>query len=594
VDPSLLSGLAPGSVVFWSGAGISRDAPTGGPLGAELTKRVLDAYFVPGVYEDLQRRYRRLDVVDAQARPRLETVLDTAVGTYGLDLLTDALSDLVAATPNAHHAFFAEHLAAGGRHITANFDTCIERATPAGRLPAAARPVHFHGALDSGTSRAELEALGGRLSVIENGLPEAMQDQLDEVLAGEDVRALVFVGYSGSDFFDAGPYLLQRGLPHLAGKVVAWLSWAPEAAPNRFGADVVAGYLPQARAAGADVVELVGPLEELTGQLGQAWALPTGSSTVGAEPQPWRPVLEATASQRAQATAALYGRMGFRQRTVEVLTGKHQLTPGEQELLADALWGTGRYRAAGRHWQQARSGDSPDALARRIERAVAVCWIRGQLLRAERAGWSAVERFVRPDSEVSPAVQLELLETYARVLTHMSRLPDVRHRVKPDRKQRTAELLTSLTDSVRGQAGIQLRARAETAAQNLQPSGEASEHASAFAESEALHGWLNYTHGQLRHRAEDAAARGRPYRVPVDDYLVLRRRLAELGAWGDVPRVALLPGAEQAVTPLDLWRDLRRVDLTRWHRARLLGGFLTRWLRSRQRRSTSAGPPLPT
>ena len=54
--------------------------------------------------------------------------------------------------------------------------------------------------------------------MIENGLPEAMQDQLDEVLGGEDVQALVFVGYSGSDFFDAGPYLLQRGLPRLAGR----------------------------------------------------------------------------------------------------------------------------------------------------------------------------------------------------------------------------------------------------------------------------------------------------------------------------------------------------------------------------------------
>jgi hypothetical protein len=244
-DLSFLAGMAPRSVVFGSGAGISRDAPTGGPLGAELTKRVLDTYFVPGIYEDLQRRYRRLEVVDEQARPRLETVLDTAVGTYGLELLTDALSDLVAASPNAHHAFFAEHLAAGGRHITANFDTCIERA----RAPVTQRPVHFHGALDSGTSRAELEALGRRLSVIENGLPARMQDQLDEFLASEDVQALVFVGYSGSDFFDAGPYLLQRGLRHLAGKVVAWLSWALEAAPNRSGTEAAVGHLPQAQAA---------------------------------------------------------------------------------------------------------------------------------------------------------------------------------------------------------------------------------------------------------------------------------------------------------------------------------------------------------
>jgi hypothetical protein len=125
------------------------------------------------------------------------------VGTYRLELLTDALSDLATASPNAHRAFFAEHLAAGGRHITANFDTCIERATPGSRPPRTERPVHFHGELDIDRSREDLEALGGWLSVIENGLPEAMQDQLDEILAGGDVQALVFVGYSGSDFFHA-------------------------------------------------------------------------------------------------------------------------------------------------------------------------------------------------------------------------------------------------------------------------------------------------------------------------------------------------------------------------------------------------------
>ena len=97
------------------------------------------------------------------------------------------------------------------------------------------------------------------------------------------------------------------------------------------------------------------------------------------------------------------------------------------------------------------------------------------------------------------------------------------------------------------QAGIQLRARTESAAENLPLSGEPSEHARAFAESEALHGCLDYTQGGLRHQAEDALRRGQLYSVSVDDYLLLRRRFAELGAWGDVPRVALLPGAEQAL-----------------------------------------------
>lgn len=49
--------------------------------------------------------------------------------------------------------------------------------------------------------------------------------------------------------------------------------------------------------------------------------------------------------------------------------------------------------------------------------------------------------------------------TYARLLAQMSRVRDVRHRVKLDRKQRTAELLANLADSVRGHVGIQLRTR---------------------------------------------------------------------------------------------------------------------------------------
>ena len=123
-----LTGLEPEQVVFWSGAGISADAPTRGPLGNTLVRRALTAYFQDGIYDALQDVYRTIDAPNAAYRPRLETVLDVAVGQYGLDVLADALSDLVAAAPNANHTFFGAHAAAGGYHVTANFDTCVERA----------------------------------------------------------------------------------------------------------------------------------------------------------------------------------------------------------------------------------------------------------------------------------------------------------------------------------------------------------------------------------------------------------------------------------------------------------------------------------
>jgi len=45
--------LDPREVVFLSGAGISSNAPTNGPLGHDLTQRALDHAFLPGVSETI-------------------------------------------------------------------------------------------------------------------------------------------------------------------------------------------------------------------------------------------------------------------------------------------------------------------------------------------------------------------------------------------------------------------------------------------------------------------------------------------------------------------------------------------------------------
>jgi hypothetical protein len=65
----------------WSGAGISVDDPTGGPIGPALTERGLGAYFDAGVLERLRGIY---DVVNPERKlPRLETVLDALTEVYG-------------------------------------------------------------------------------------------------------------------------------------------------------------------------------------------------------------------------------------------------------------------------------------------------------------------------------------------------------------------------------------------------------------------------------------------------------------------------------------------------------------------------------
>ena len=74
----------PGRVTFWSGAGISGDPPTQGPLGYALTDRSIEQVFEPAVLlEALLGAYAALDLT--RTRPRLESVLDAAAAEHGLD-----------------------------------------------------------------------------------------------------------------------------------------------------------------------------------------------------------------------------------------------------------------------------------------------------------------------------------------------------------------------------------------------------------------------------------------------------------------------------------------------------------------------------
>lgn len=43
----------PGNVIFWSGAGISRDPPSSLPLGEELTRNVVEDFCLPNTWRDI-------------------------------------------------------------------------------------------------------------------------------------------------------------------------------------------------------------------------------------------------------------------------------------------------------------------------------------------------------------------------------------------------------------------------------------------------------------------------------------------------------------------------------------------------------------
>ena len=66
--------------------------------------------------------------------------------------------------------------------------------------------------------------MGATLARIEKGLPAATSDRLFKSLLDPAVASIVFVGYSGSDFFDVDPFL--AGLPPgaMEGREVLWIS----------------------------------------------------------------------------------------------------------------------------------------------------------------------------------------------------------------------------------------------------------------------------------------------------------------------------------------------------------------------------------
>jgi hypothetical protein len=205
----------PERVTFWSEAGISGDPPTQAPLGFKLTDRaVAQAFEGEALLDELRGAYAALHL--PRDRPRLESVLDVVAAEHRVDVLEGLLADLRDPPPNGNHQLFAQHTRCGGRHVTANFDTCIERA---GGDPA--RIVHVHGSFTTDG----VEALGARLSRIERGFDVDQKTGLDAQLI--DTSVLLVVGYSGLDYFDVDPYwrdTAARGL--LRGCRVVWINHA--------------------------------------------------------------------------------------------------------------------------------------------------------------------------------------------------------------------------------------------------------------------------------------------------------------------------------------------------------------------------------
>jgi hypothetical protein len=204
-----IGAVPPSSVVMLSGAGSSVEGPASLPTGWELTRRVFGAFFATDALDTVLRHHAAVgwssqgpcdpSTARPPRPPRLETVLGVVAAAYGQDMVAAALADICAAEPNRLHRFFAAHLAQGGRHITANFDGCIEMAAdrdhPGWRT--CGQLFHFHGSFTADPSG---KSLGATLAEIQGGFSAPVTAEFLRLFPADGV--LVVVGYSGSDFFD--------------------------------------------------------------------------------------------------------------------------------------------------------------------------------------------------------------------------------------------------------------------------------------------------------------------------------------------------------------------------------------------------------
>ncbi|WP_143070832.1 hypothetical protein [Streptomyces malaysiense] len=601
-----LAALGPAAVTFWSGAGVSRDAPSALPAAAALTQRVFGTFFTScdnrDPYSVVMDHHaavgwtaeplcdRLPDVGPSVRLPRLEAVLGVADRVLGGNRALRILDVMGTAPPNRLHRLFARHLAAGGTHVTANFDDCVERAHVkiCGTAPDPRRLLHFHDSVRDDPGHA---SLGATLARIEAGFPASRAAELTGVLAASP--AVVVTGYSGSDFFDVDPMLARLEPGTLAGLLVVWVNHEtarvehPATHPST-RRPAMARLLERA---GAEVVVLCGDTADVMARLGHALGLPPLEPLEPAEPggPVWTDV-PVTPRERIAATLALHRALGLVGEVGALLDDESVRTAcaaaDVRRARSEWLWEQGRWRdLRGLWWSEPR----PDGVsaAERAERIGACLWVEGRLLPAYL--WLRHHRCrARPD-EVS-----RLVETEGRSLEHLARVPGVRWlaRLLIRRFLReTADLGASGDIGLRRKVDDVRSSLTALAAGGPRQGDRAEEDRVWYVESGSVLGSLNYRHRLLRDTydpAFDDAYLDRAYRSVAERY-------ASIGSVSGELRTHLLPGAERVFTFGEYVTALRRLQYGPVHRTRLAARFAivrsARVLRGRSRRNRTGSPP---
>ena len=566
----------PDSVLVWSGAGLSADAPTGGPLGNSLTFRAFDRIFIDVDRDAIATWFDAAGMPTTV--PRLETVLSVVHGHFGDEGLDWLLRDLddAAARPNDLHRFCAEHLAAGGVHVTANVDRCIEAAISSN--PRLNHLVHFHGAIDETGSTAELGLVIDR---IESGFPPPLTTRLQDLLTDPAHETVLVVGYSGSDFFDVNP--LIRDLPPgaLSGTTVIWCEYADAPLQQKPVEELkgpAAVLLNLLAERGAKTVLLTGPLREVLSPLAQQWAMtpvpPTPLTSTPAAPPIAAPPATLTAPARVTASLELYARIGLPMLVLQYFA-THQTAGLDEQRSASAIGEA--YRTSGdphRFYDWARRawpGIGPDEIAMRTERRIQALRGAGRTREAITLAHRLTSWTADHHGNLSPTARLVAVDVATAVLYDQYRA--FLGALRPLSFQ--ARLLQQQLEATGIQEGSDLRLRVDRVRNDLltirsrhrSPDPDASAAAIHEQASSAIR-TLNYRQGLLRTPGRTGPADETEFRTLFDTWTAM-------GQYAELARMVVSPLAVPAV-------GLRRV-----HEAVTTAATIGRWPRGVAARITA-------
>lgn len=558
----------PEATAFITGAGISADAPTNGPVGIQLMKRALHVGFREDVRDPITRAYAALQLPGADTRPRLEAVLEIVERCHGSGVLSQLLSDLEHADPNELHRFFARHLQRGGRHVTANFDVLVEKALGGEHE----HLTHIHGSLARGVN-----SLGATLSRIERGFDPDLRDRVRAELFDPAVRNIVIVGYSGLDYFDMNPFLRESVRGGFADglRVTLLLHDRELTEPKTVPAlDLLALQPFRTNRPDGPVIEAVtGPTTAMLAHYADAWQVTPPVSRPRIDHP--RPEIAVSPEEKLDATLELYAHMGLFAAIDDLGLKARTLEP---RIRSERDWARARYRRYRRIAQRRSPGDDPASVLDRRNIVTRAHWIRGAYFRAYRSLLRSLPRAQSPDL-ADTLVGLDTLELWGRILVHIGRCPDVR-RFATDARRRAAKDAIEAYRDRNSRLGIESQTRIKSVLADLDHDETATnrdieewdETIASFDEFESLHNRLQYEHGRLR-----KAVNLKSPSVMLDDFKRMETRYQIIGQSESAFRVRFLPGGAFAFPFLaTAWR-LLFLDTTLWHKVRLGGGlFLER------------------